>query len=190
MCAQLETLWQLAVYNFRDSSLPQRTYPFLDFSQECIKYCFENCHLRLFKLFFCTPSPFLPFFERVYLLQISVDINTGTMEHHCYRWDNYKVLYSHFRGRTSKKKEKCILQVRVQTHWESSGRHSETFQDLLFSPLFWHLHIKLCGCWSNPLLCQSSCSALAWKHSETACFHFSRGKAGLCFKSPAPPDVP
>lgn len=55
---------------------------------------------------------------------------------------------------------------------------------------FWHLHIKLCGCWSNPLLCQSSCSALAWKHSETACFHFSRGKAGLCFKSPAPPDVP
>ena len=59
------------------------------------------------------------------------------------------------------------------------------------SPLFfWHLPIKLCGCWSNPLLCQSSCSALAWKHSETACFHFSRGKAGLCFKSPAPPDVP
>lgn len=58
------------------------------------------------------------------------------------------------------------------------------------SPFFWHLHIKLCSCGSNLLLCQSSCSALAWKHSETACFHFSRAKAGLCFKSPTPPDVP
>lgn len=33
-------------------------------------------------------------------------------------------------------------------------------------------------------------SALAWKHSGTACFHFRRGKAGLCFKTPASPDVP
>lgn len=55
---------------------------------------------------------------------------------------------------------------------------------------FWHLHIRPCCCWSNPLLCQSSCSASAWKHSETACFRCSRGKAGLRFKSPAPPDVP
>lgn len=87
--------------------------------------------------------------------------------------------------------ECSVCQVRGQSRWESSGRHSETFQDLpFFLFFFWGLHIKLCGCRSNPLLCQSSCSALAWKHSETACFHFSRGKAGLCFKSPAPPDVP
>lgn len=32
-------------------------------------------------------------------------------------------------------------------------------------PFFWHLHIKQCGSWSNPLLCQSSCSLL-WPGSR------------------------
>lgn len=55
---------------------------------------------------------------------------------------------------------------------------------LSFFFFFWHIHIRPCGCRSNPLLCQSSCSALVWKHSETACFHCSRGKAGTVFQVP------
>lgn len=72
------------------------------------------------------------------------------------------------------KEENCCFEcsvfgVRVQMHWESSGCYSESFQDPLFSPpripppllfFFWHFHIRQCGSWSNPLLCQSSCSLL------------------------------
>lgn len=78
-------------------------------------------------------------------------------------------------------------------HWESSGRYSESFQGLLFSsPLFFlvssHQAVQLLE--QSITVSKFLFSALAWKHSETACFHFSRGKAGLCFKSLAPPDVP
>ena len=43
--------------------------------------------------------------------------------------------YSRFHGEICS--FKCsVFQVRVQMHWESSGRYSESFQGLLFSPFF------------------------------------------------------
>lgn len=79
------------------------------------------------------------------------------------------------RLKLSFKEENCcfecwVWRVRGQMHWESSGCYSESFQDPLlalppapsssFSSSSCRFHIRPCGSWSNPLLCQSSCSPL------------------------------
>lgn len=126
-------------------------------------------------------------------------------QHHYQYWNNQTSLLTQM-GRLhralqslSKENQQKLVALNVQS-LRSEFKRTGKAVGVILKPFkifpsppfffFWHLHIKLCGCWSNPLLCQSSCSASAWKHSETACFHFSRGKAGLCFKSRSPPDVP
>lgn len=57
------------------------------------------------------------------------------------------------------------------------------FSSLLF---FWHLHIKQCSSWSNPLLCQSSCSLL-WPGSIVKQLVFiSVGERQVSVSSPLP----
>lgn len=157
---------------------------------------FQKCAVSsvlLYFIFFFMFKCFLGFFLKISTFTAdhsSKHLNTGQCWY-C-RWDNSTVPYSHFQRRTSKKSQLWVFSLSGQSS-NALGKQWALFRNLSRSsplPPLWRLHIKLCGCWSNPLLCQSSCSALAWKHSETACFHFSRGKAGLCFKSPAPPDVP
>lgn len=118
---------------------------------------------------------------------------TGRLEQQ--RWDTAQCFTLSF------KEENCCFEcsvwwVRVQMHWESSGCYSESFQDPLFSlppprpplSLFfpWHFHIRPCGSWSNPLLCQSSCSPL-WPGSTVEQLVFiSVGERQGSVSSPLP----